>query len=224
MEISSITNSPMFLVSGAVLIVIIAWFIFRGGSKEPSNRENNEVSDTGKIKKMPVEIISTDETSPKEEKYSLWKIKRNILSKVRSMRKPEIEKRIIQEIKTEQIEIEPISVNETGNATPEESFSEDDIISGEATTSESVDFQEDSNETIVDIEQQSEGEVKPEAAPVYQEETKQEKSHSGSDIFSMFTDDIGEESEVSIFAAKLAPVDINHLREEVENMRKCIRK
>ncbi len=229
----------MFLISGAVLIAIVAWFVFRSGSKGTSNHEGEKTNTT---KKEPAKTGTSDESVIDPEKSPFWKLKRSILAKVRSVPKPEIEKKERKvkstgnegekkkETKTLPVP-EPVSLEaeaiipiEPAMVASVDLSPNENSGSGEMEMAEYGEFQEDAGELLLSMEQDTEEASEPEESPIIPVEVVQEKSRSGSDIFSMFTDDVGEESEVSLFAAKLDPIDIYSLLEEVENIRKCIRR
>jgi hypothetical protein len=232
MDFSQISNNTAVVIGGAVLVVVVAFFIFRSGSRK---KERNKVPEN-----VTEETTDTGGASKRESK-------RSILKRIRSLKKPEIEKDIIME------EVTGIPKPKLAEAAiPDEIFpgesgpspeAEDNplvttILQGERakavvdmsgkTGSESekpvdIPLSPDQDTAVV-----SEPPVKNHYVPAAEAENTntdaiKPKDRSDTDaIFSMFTEVEEEENETSKFAAKLAPVDIDSLLRDARDIKKYI--
>jgi len=231
-DISSLGNSTGVVIGGAVLVVVVAIFIFKSGSR----------------KKKGMDTTATErEELPEVKDSSTRENKRSILKKIRSIKKP---------IFKEEAAVEPLG--DFPPAIPTDILSIEEIIPEEPVISPIVNTGKSGNEStagavlpdIVDIPPETGNETKKpfeipakakqdipapteppvekeKAPPVKAEDTgtsKPKEDKKADDIFSMFTDEETEENESSKFAAKLAPVDINRLRRDAEDISKYIRR
>ena len=235
MDLNVIMSSPVILICGAVLVLIVGWYIFRTGSGGSENQEDKEKNDT--VQAQPEKITPVVPSDVEEKSSSrLSGMKQDFINKIKSLKKEkkvQTQDTVIQDIK-------PLSQKDvsSGNELPVKPVQSEIAKSAEIPIDTSggrtievpqfqnTDYQNepvsaiDTNENVALNEEP----VTMPPAEIVKEpeivETKPEKSGSGSDIFSMFTDTGGEESEVSKFAANLEPITMDDLMKEIEDLKK----
>ena len=231
-------SSNTYLVAGgAVILLVVAWFILRSGSK---NR-NVETDTTEKAEKESFirneSVVRVIENSVSQS-ISKWRQKMDILKSIRERKKPDIEEHIRE---TTTPDITPAARENSGEAGLEQETLRQEIRVEEPTYAQeqTAESPEPGPETEAPLQEGgsslSEGTASTEEEVQSQEseteemeeysELEQQKEKSGSDdIFSLFTSDDTEENETSKFAASLDSIDIKDLVHEVEDIKKYLRK
>jgi|WetSurMetagenome_2_1015567.scaffolds.fasta_scaffold189655_2 hypothetical protein len=246
MDFSILSNNTAVIISGAVLVVIVAYFIFRSMPKKNDKQKHIETKQKKTEKKVSVKSVPSIAVTGGKGSSSSLKTRRNILSKIRSAHKPDIQKDKTEAKKPGV----PLKVDKTVIAPPTSPLSEQPVVqsppdndvshitnievsnekvSVEAGTATRAGTSLDSIEmTEAPVENPTNKEENNQAPqleiPLVQPASQPEKSKSGDDLFSLFTDENQEDNEVSKFAANLDKVDIQDLLTKAREIQKQIRR
>lgn len=240
-DISNLGGNIYVVIGGGVLVLLVAWFMFRNGSKDKPEKGKKETTKKQKDKGT----IQPGDASEKVESVEpnqppKWKQKMNFLKSLRSRTKADTantdgEEVLIPDIISD-IEIPlqtefPVRKEQVADiAVPavdlpsnnHESFDTAVTMVGPEETGEI--FQDTGTDISAEDELPPVEEIPEDTTEVYTyTEPEKEKSEDG-DIFSLFTQDDMEDNEVSKFAATLNPVNINDLLSEVNTIKKYLRK
>jgi hypothetical protein len=235
MDLNVIMSSPVILICGAGLVLIVGWYIFRTGAESADKQENNENNDTVHTQ-VEKDIPSDTSDGPERPTSRLLDMKQNFINKIKNLKKEKKVKSKDTDIPNEKpldqkdsifgskLPVKPVQPEISKRAEIPVETSGGKTI--EVPQLQNTDYQNepvsaiDTNENVALNEEP----VTMPPAEIVKEpeivETKPEKSGSGSDIFSMFTDTGGEESEVSKFAANLEPITMDDLMKEIEDLKK----
>jgi hypothetical protein len=232
------------VVSGAIVVIITAFFIFRPNLKRSAAKARQKNEETGEKSSLPT-----------------WKTKRNIIRNLRSLRKhrkpedqspqdtgtpPEEElPAVFPEVTVPELQpdapsslpdietpdIVPVSeeteVNVMDNLmmNQEQTLSESEQLTVEETIIEPRDDLPDETAATggeQPQEEQGTSVFEPEKEETSGGEEQPEKVKSDDNMFDLFTEEVLEESDVSKLAATLNNVDIDDLLEEVYNTKKYL--
>lgn len=233
-DIGTLSNNLGVVIGGAVLVVVVAIFIFTGGSRKKKG------TDTTAAENRKAAGFSDS---------SKYESKRSILKKIRAIKKPVIKEEstverlvdfaaaeitdmaAIEEYEPHKPDISPVpDILQSGNTSAAGKTIPGSVDLPPAIGNKAKNPFEMPASSTRDIPPVTEPRGKEEnaasgkSADTATDTSKPKEKKKTDDIFSMFTDEETEENETSKFASKLAPVDINRLLRDVEDISKYIRR
>lgn len=230
-DFSELSNNMYIIIGGGIMVIALAWFIFKSGPKNISKQHSKQTENEKNKANLDAD---TNENDSKIHSASKWITKVNILKTIRSMKKQNIE-----EEKTETIV--PVLVQEVTDIIEDDDQSQellsepvvssiDDTLLEEiqaVTQSEESEAEDITSDDIIEpvenVVEVTEIEQSPPVVLSEEPEKKKEKS-SADDIFSMFTDEDAEEDDMTKIASSLDDLDINDLIKEINDIKRYLRK